>query len=253
MNCTEEGIDICIATVLHRDNLVELNKILNLTKELGTRFIHFNYIPTCRAKRHVKLDLTPDERLYVLETIGEEMINIYLQAKEEELKYGKSNLKIGRFFSTCPQYSSVIRDLSERYGRKFMVEAHYSANEGIENFSNFLGGCGAGCLYCCLEPNGEIRPCVFFQTKKETILGNILKNNFKKIWDCHPFLWKLGKREVLEDYTVNGKRVGCENCPDKFVCGGCRARAYSYFNGNIKAPDIGCINNKRLWAKILEK
>jgi len=249
-NCVEEGVDTCIATALHRDNMAELDKIIGLTKQLGVRFIHFNYIPTGRAKAHVELDLTPDERLHVLETIGKETIGLYLQAKEEELKHGNSNVKVDRFFSTCPQYASVTKELSQRYGEKFMVEAHYAARKGVENAANFLGGCGAGRLYCAVEPNGDIKPCVFLPTNKDTVLGNILKDDFEEIWDNHPLLWKLRIREDLEDYTVDGKRVGCGNCPDKYICGGCRARAYSYFNGNVNAPDIGCTHNKPLWEKI---
>jgi sulfatase maturation enzyme AslB (radical SAM superfamily) len=64
-NCVEEGIDACIATVLHRNNLAETEKILQLAKDLDVRFMHFNFIPTGRAKEHVELDLTPDERLLV--------------------------------------------------------------------------------------------------------------------------------------------------------------------------------------------
>ena len=250
-NCIEEGLDACIATVLHRDNMAELDKIIGLAKQLDVRFMHFNYIPTGRAKAYVELDLTPDERLLVLETIGKEIIGLYLQAKEEELKYVKSSVKVDRFFSTCPQYASVTKELSQRYGEKFMVEAHYAAKKGVENFANFLGGCGAGRLYCCLEPNGDIKPCVFFPTNKDTVLGNILKDDFEEIWDNHPLLWKLRVRENLEDYMVNGQRVGCGSCPDKYICGGCRARAYSYFNGNVNAPDIGCVHNKPLWEKIV--
>ena len=250
-NCVEEGVDTCIATTIHRDNLSELEKLIELSKQLGVRFMHFNYIPTGRAKAYVELDLTPDERLHVLETIGKEIIGLYLQAKEEELKRGKSNVKVDRFFSTCPQYASVTRELSKRFGEKFMVEAHYAAKKCFENVANFLGGCGAGRLYCCLEPNGDIKPCVFFPTNKNTVLGNILKDNFEEIWDKHPLLWKLRIRENLEDYIVDGKRVGCGSCPDKYICGGCRARAYSYFNGNVDTPDIGCIHNKPLWEKMV--
>lgn len=251
-NCVEEGLDTCIATVLHRDNIAELDKIIGLAKQLDVRFMHFNYIPTGRAKAYVELDLTPDERLQALETIGKEIIGLYLMAKEEELKYGKSNVKVDRFFSTCPQYASVTKELSQKHGEKFMVEAHYAAKKGVENVANFLGGCGAGRLYCAVEPNGDIKPCVFFPTNKDTILGNILKDDFEEIWDNHPLLWKLRKREDLEDYMVDGKRVGCGSCPDKYICGGCRARAYSYFNGDVKAPDIGCIHNKPLWEKIVK-
>ena len=250
-NCVEEGVDTCIATVLHRDNLAELNKLIDLAKHLDVRFIHFNYIPTGRAKAYVELDLTPDERFHVLETIGKEIIGLYLQAKEEELNHGNSNVKVDKFFSTCPQYASVTKELSQEVGEKFLVEAHYAAKKGIENVANFLGGCGAGRLYCCLEPNGDVKPCVFFPTNKDTILGNILKDNFEEIWDNNSLLWALRTRENLKDYIVNGKRVGCGSCQDKYICGGCRARAYSYFNGNVQAPDIGCIHNKSLWEKLV--
>jgi len=252
-NCVEEGVDTCIATVLHRDNIAELDKLISLAKELDVRFMHFNYIPTGRAKAYAELDLTPDERLNVLETIGKEIINLYLQAKEEELKYGKSSVKVDRFFSTCPQYASVTKELSKKCGEKFMVEAHYAAKKGVENVANFLGGCGAGRLYCAIEPDGDIKPCVFFSTNKDTILGNVLRDNFEETWDTDPLLWKLRIREGMETYVVNGEEVGCGKCPDKYICGGCRARAYSYFNVNMKAPDIGRIRNKLLWEKVTNK
>jgi radical SAM protein with 4Fe4S-binding SPASM domain len=131
-----------------------------------------------------------------------------------------------------------------------MVEAHYAAKQGVENVANFLGGCGAGRLYCCLEPNGDIEPCVFFQASKETVLGNILKDSFEEIWDTNPLLWKLRTREDLEDCSIDGKRVGCGECPDRYIYGGCRARAYSYFDGNVKMPDVGCIHNEPLLERI---
>mgnify|MGYP000008676504 FL=1 len=250
-NCIEEGIDTCIATVIHKQNLAEIEKILNLADELGVRFMHFNYIPTGRAKAHLELDLTPKERLHVLQLVGNKIIDLYLRSKEEELKFGKSNVKVDRFFSTCPQYASVTRELSRRKGETFMVEAHYAAKKGVENVANFLGGCGAGRLYCAIEPNGDIKPCVFFPTNEETVLGNILKDDFEEIWDNHPLLWKLRVREKLKTYKVNGRTVGCGACPYKYICGGCRARAYSYFNGDVTAADIGCIRNEELWSLII--
>jgi radical SAM protein with 4Fe4S-binding SPASM domain len=250
-NCMEECIDTCIATVVHKDNFAELERLIGLTRQLGTRFMHFNYIPTGRANANVQLDLTPDERLHVLETIGKEIIGLYLKRKEEELKDGKSSLRVDQFFSTCPQYASVTKELSRMHGEKFMVEAHYATQKGVENAANFLGGCGAGRLYCCLEPNGDLKPCVFFPTNKNTVLGNILRDDFEEMWDKNPLLWQLRIRENLQDYVVNGKEMGCGTCPDQYICGGCRARAYSYFDGNVKKPDIGCIHNKPIWERMV--
>jgi hypothetical protein len=75
--------------------------------------MHFNYIPTGRAKSHVELDLTPNQRYHVLETIGKEIVGLYMQKREEEIKCGKSDIKVDRFFSTCPQYASVTKELSQ--------------------------------------------------------------------------------------------------------------------------------------------
>lgn len=250
-NCVDADVDTCIATVMHRDNLGELDKLIGLSKELGTRFMHFNYIPTGRAKANVQLDLTPDERFYVLETLGKEIMSLYLQQKEEEMRFGKSKLRSDKFFSTCPQYASVTRDLSHKHGADFMVEAHYAAQRGVEGVADFLGGCGAGRLYCCMEPNGDLKPCVFFPTSSRTVLGNVLRDDFEEVWDNHPLLWQIRSRELLEDCVVDGKAVGCGSCRDKYICGGCRARAYSYFNGDVTKPDIGCVHNKPIWEKIV--
>ena len=249
-NCVEAGIDTCIATVFHKNNLSELEKIVELTNQIGTRFMHFNYIPTGRAKSHSDLDLTPEERLHVLEVLGREIVDLYTRSKQEEILNGHSDLRVDRFFSTCPQYASVTKHLADIEGEKFLVAAHYGAKRGVETVADFLGGCGCGRLYSCLEPNGDFKPCVFFPTNKETVLCNILTDNFEDIWDHNPLLWKLRTRELLEDFIVEGKQIGCANCEDKYICGGCRARSYSYFNGKVTMPDIGCIHNKEIWSRI---
>jgi MoaA/NifB/PqqE/SkfB family radical SAM enzyme len=137
-NCVDAGVDRCIATVMHRNNLGELDKLIGLSKELGTRFMHFNYIPTGRAKANVQLDLTPDERFYVLETLGKEIMSLYLQQKEEAMRFGKSSVRSDQFFSTCPQYASLTRDLSHKHGADFMVEAHYAAPRSMRRWTPIL-------------------------------------------------------------------------------------------------------------------
>jgi radical SAM protein with 4Fe4S-binding SPASM domain len=249
-NCVDENLDTCIAATAHKENLDEIPKIIELTQELGVRFMHFNYVPTGRAKKHVELDLSPEERLSLLKIIGRKIVNLYMKAKEEEQRTGKTDIKTDRFFSTCPQFASVVKRLAREEGYDFTVSAHYAAKKGVENVANFLGGCGAGRLYVGLEPNGDIKPCVFFPTNKDTILGNILEDDFEYIWDNNELLWKLRTREKLESYEINGQTIGCGNCADKYICGGCRARAYDYFNGDLNAPDIGCIDNEELWKKV---
>ncbi|RLI45831.1 radical SAM/SPASM domain-containing protein [Candidatus Bathyarchaeota archaeon] len=252
LNCQNENLDLCLATTAHKQNLDEIPKIMDLTEQLGARFISFNYIPTGRAKEHIELDLDPYERFSLLKNMGRKIVDLYIKAREEEQQNGRTKIKVDRFFSTCPQFASVVKRLAEERGHNFTVSAHYAAKKGVENVANFLGGCGAGRLYVGLEPNGDIKPCVFFPTNKDTVLGNILEDDFEHIWDTNKLLWELRSREKLKNYEINGKTVGCGVCKDRYICGGCRARSYSYFNGNVNEPDIGCIHNEELWKKIIE-
>jgi radical SAM protein with 4Fe4S-binding SPASM domain len=249
-NCVDENLGTCIATTAHKENLDEILKIMDLSDQMGVRFMHFNYIPTGRAKEHLKLDLTPKERLELLQTMGERIVNLYIKSKEEERKTGKTSISVDRIFSTCPQFASVVKKIAREKGHEYTVSAHYAAMQGVEAVANFLGGCGAGRLYIALEPNGDIKPCVFFPTNENTVIGNVLKDDFDNVWDNSPILWKLRTREKLETYKVKGQAMGCGNCEDKYICGGCRARSYGYFDGNLNAPDIGCIDNEELWKEV---
>jgi radical SAM protein with 4Fe4S-binding SPASM domain len=250
-NSIDEGLETCIATTVQKENLNEFENIVELAERMGVRFMHFNYIPTGRARAYVELDLSPKERLSILETIGNRIVDLSIQSKIEEEKTGKSDMLVDRYFSTCPQYASVVKKITREKRHGFAVSAHYAAMKGVETVANFLGGCGAGRLYMCLEPNGDMKPCVFFPTNQDTVRGNILQDRFEDVWDQDEMFWKLRTRENLKSYGVDGRSIGCGSCEDKYICGGCRARSYSYFNGDLDGPDIGCIDNEELWERIV--
>ncbi|MEM3698869.1 MAG: SPASM domain-containing protein, partial [Archaeoglobaceae archaeon] len=84
--------------------------------------------------------------------------------------------------------------------------------------------------------NGDITPCVFFPL----VVGNVRVDDLEELWK---------NNEVFEDLRNKDKLEGCGNCDYRYVCGGCRARAYNYF-GNYLKPDPGCIRNKALWKEI---
>ncbi len=54
---------------------------------------------------------------------------------------------------------------------------------------------------------------------------------------------------MFEDLRDKDMLEGCGSCSYRYVCGGCRARAYNYF-GDYTKPDPGCINNRKWWEKI---
>jgi MoaA/NifB/PqqE/SkfB family radical SAM enzyme len=152
-NCVDENLDACIATTAHKENLSEIPRIMDLADQMGVRFMHFNYIPTGRAKEHLKLDLTPKERLELSQIFGNKTVGLYVKSKEEEEQTGKTGISVDRVFSTCPQFSSVVKKIAKEEGHEYTVSAHYAAIKGVEGVANFLGGCGAGRLYIALEPN----------------------------------------------------------------------------------------------------
>jgi len=58
-------------------------------------------------------------------------------------------------------------------------------------------------------------------------LGNIRENRLKDIWN---------NLQVLREMRSRNGFIGCGECKHRYVCGGCRARAYAYF-GDAQAPD----------------
>ena len=108
--------------------------------------------------------------------------------------------------------------------------------DSIKFLSEFVGGCGTGRLYCAIDYNGDIFPCVFIPIK----LGNIKYDNFIDIWHTSPVLNKIRNRQYFKEK--------CVSCKYRSICGGCRARAYAY-HGNLTQSDPGCILNSEIQIK----
>ena len=89
-----------------------------------------------------------------------------------------------------------------------------------------LSGClaGFGVLYICF--NGDIYPCSKFHLK----LGNIYQDRVRKILKS-PIVARLKDR--------NNLRGKCGKCELRWVCGGCRADAFSN-SGDIFGEDPLC-------------
>ena len=83
-------------------------------------------------------------------------------------------------------------------------------------------------LYCAIQPNGLITPCVFMPI----VVGNLRKESFQDIWLRSKVMNDLRDREKLK-----GR---CGRFLYKYVCGRCRARAYAYYHDYL-TTDPGCI------------
>lgn len=99
-----------------------------------------------------------------------------------------------------------------------------------------MQGCGAGCEYVAVTPEGDIYPCHQFVGNEKFKMGNILDENLtlpedmrEEFLNCHVF--------TKED---------CKNCWCKFYCsGGCHANAYNFNNDIYKPYELGCAMQKK--------
>jgi radical SAM protein with 4Fe4S-binding SPASM domain len=204
---------ICVASTISKDNYGEVNGLIDLADELGARrFIAFNFIPTGNALNIIDADPTPAMREELLQTL-------YRRLSDSRIEV----------MTTAPQFARVCMSRS----KDIIAVAHFGTGKTGDKtrmLAEFIGGCGAGRLYCAIQPNGIVTPCVYIPTE----LGSLRERKFTDIWENSRVLEELRTRENLLGH--------CGGCEFKNVCGGCRARAYAYY-GNINGGDPGCIRN----------
>ncbi len=106
-----------------------------------------------------------------------------------------------------------------------------------------MRGCGAGCEYVAITPEGDIYPCHQFVGNEDYRLGSVHDNSFRM---------DLSRQFAgMNIYT----RPACKECWARFYCsGGCSA-SNLMVNGDIQQPnEFGCeMQRKRLECAIAMK
>ncbi len=106
-----------------------------------------------------------------------------------------------------------------------------------------LSGCGSGCEYLAVTPEGDVYPCHQFVGNEKFKMGNLTDGEID-----------IEMKQSFENANVYTK-PDCKKCWAKFYCsGGCAANAYN-FNGDINIPyDLGCeLQRKRVECAIAIK
>lgn len=101
-----------------------------------------------------------------------------------------------------------IRDKANHLGLKFLwyTPTQYCQFDPVK-LGLGVKSCTAAKINMCIGPNGDVYPCQsYFES-----LGNILKEDWQKIWN-HPLALQLRNRKYVEPK--------CKKCPQLQVCGG---------------------------------
>ena len=215
------GIAMCV----HRGNFHEVRDMIELAISLGAGcFAHFNFIPVGRGLTMVQDDITPAQRE---ELLG--LLNEYMQSG-----------RIG-IISTAPQLGRVCLTHAGGLADGRTACSHAGSGSGAKArvVAKYLGGCGAGRTYVCIEPNGDVTPCVYLPHR---VMGNLRDRPLTEIF-------RDGYYDLLNDRTRRDHH--CGQCRFADYCGGCRARSDAYF-GRLDAGDPGCVFNQAQWDKLVE-
>ncbi|MGM9607866.1 MAG: thioether cross-link-forming SCIFF peptide maturase [Oscillospiraceae bacterium] len=140
------------------------------------------------------------------------------------------------------EYEKLAEALKDRRGEVNFFHFNVDLAQGPCVIKR-LRGCGAGCEYVAVTPEGDIYPCHQFVGNPDYKMGSVHDRSFDMT---------LARRFAgLNVYT----REECRECWARFYCsGGCSA-SNLLVNGDIKKPnEVGCaMQRKRLECAIALK
>lgn len=218
-----DGMRAGLAMCVHRGNLHEVEPMLKFAVDLGVScFAHFNFIPVGRGSGMAQHDITPGQRDELLA-----LLHSWMESK-----------RIG-VISTAPQFGRICLTAPAVDGMISCSHAGNASGDKARVVARYLGGCGAGRTYACLQPNGDLSPCVYMPNR---VMGNIKHKSLTEVFQQNPW-WEM--------FCDRDQRQGaCGTCVFRHYCGGCRARADGYF-GQLDHADPGCTYNLKYWQQLV--
>ena len=166
-NSVDNDLFVEVATTVTTNNVDEIPDIIEFVRDMGVHwFMIYNFIPTGNGTNISEMDISPKNRFELLKTAYNENMNGDMQV-----------------LSTAPQYASVAESLQTSSS---VIPTHFYnpqyENPQVMQLAEFVGGCGAGRFYMGIEPNGDMYPCVFFPRNEELKIGNLMDDDFDRIW-----------------------------------------------------------------------
>lgn len=205
--CRKNGLAFQVNTTVTKLNVHELQAIFDRAIQEGAVSFHpFLLVPTGRGKEMEDKVISAEEYEQVLEWFFKHSSDAAITVKP-----------------TCaPHYMRVLYQKGTRKDGGETGKRH-----GLDSMSK---GCLGGQGFLFLSHTGDVQICGFLEKSG----GNIRKNryNMKDLWDSS----RLFNR-IRDIDSYKGK---CGYCEYRFVCGGCRARAFSV-SGDYLSEEPSCI------------
>lgn len=199
---------------------IEACKRAGLPFQIHTTVVDWNRSEVCAitdfaaeagAQNHSIFFLIPVGRGKYIEDTSLEVLENEALLKEIMAKSAQVSIDVK---PTCaPQFTRVAAELG--------VETRYTR------------GCLAGLTYCVVGSEGIVRPCAYMTEEA----GDVRQAPFDEIWSASPVFARLRTR------AYGG---ACGTCEHNERCGGCRARAAYYHDGDFMAQDDYCAHGQRL-------
>jgi heme b synthase len=202
----EAGVEFQFNATITRRNKDELDEIINLAVERGAAALHaFMLVPVGCGVEIAESDMLPKEEYErILNWLYERTAGLGIEFK-----------------ATCaPHYYRIIRQRAKAEGRSVTMETH--------GMAAMTRGCLAGSGVCFISNTGDVQPCGYLPVKA----GNVLQTPFSDIW--------TGSELFLNLRDMNNLKGKCGRCEYKFVCAGCRARAF-YDTGDYFEEEPYCV------------
>ena len=184
-------------------NSHEIPQVMNLAVNMGADFCMVEFVPTGRGKNEPDQCLTMRQR--------KEMFKYLYNAQKVNAK-GKIQFENRYIIAEDKKCMGICCDSTASCG-----------------FYDFSVGCITGIYQYCITATGRVIAGDVFVPELE--VGDLTQEKLSDIWRNSEKLKSLRNREDLK-----GK---CGSCAYRFVCGGCRRRAYT-FTGDIMGEDPAC-------------
>lgn len=211
------GLEFQVNSTITVLNIGEIETLYRLSLDKGASGFHpFLLVPMGRGASLTDIALSPEEYEKALVKIAGIASNSPIEIKP-----------------TCaPHYSRVIRQTGNTAALK-NTHGHSVSSSGTQSKDNSprFGGCIGGKHFAFVSHRGKVQLCGFLETEAGDLRENGM--DFKSVWESSELFLKI--RDVD---SYKGK---CGVCGYRYLCGGCRARAY-YLNGDYTAEEPDCIH-----------